>query len=87
MSRRGRPHSDRLDLVERIVDVLVAEPELAERPGLLRERVNARDDDVRRALSCLRKLSGIELPAARRGRPQKAVPYSRGGSLASEEES
>jgi hypothetical protein len=79
MSRRGRPRSDRLDLVERIVDALLAEPELAAHPGLLRERVEAREADVRRALRCLRKISGVQLPEAKRGRRKKGGPYSREG--------
>ncbi len=77
--RRGRPRSDRLALIERIVDALVAEPELAAHPGLLRERVHAREADVRRALRCLRKISGTQLPEAKRGRPEKDGPYSREG--------
>jgi hypothetical protein len=74
MSRVGRPRTDRFEVLERIVAVLVVEPELAARPGLLRERVEAREADVRRALRCLRALSGIELPDARIGRPQKSGP-------------
>lgn len=76
--RVGRPHGDRLDLLERIVAVLLEEPELAAHPGLLRDRVRARESDVRRVLRSLRRIAGTPLPEATLGRPQKGVPNSHG---------
>jgi hypothetical protein len=71
MSRRGRPSADRLDLLDRAVDLLVADPSLAARPGELRALLRAREADVRRLLRALRRVGDVELPPARLGRPQK----------------
>ena len=74
MSRRGRPRSDRLALVERIIDALVNDPELAAHARDLGVTVNGRESDVRRVVAALRKLGGIELPAPTMGRPKKDRP-------------
>jgi hypothetical protein len=80
MSRRpGRPPTDRLDLLERTVAVLLAEPWLAAHPGVLRERVRAREADVRRVLRSLRAISRVDLPAPTLGRPKKGGPNSGSG--------
>lgn len=73
MSRVGRPHSNRLDVLERTVVVLRAEPDLAAHPELLRARVRARGRDVRRILKALRAMQGIDLPAPKVGRPKNPV--------------
>jgi hypothetical protein len=78
--RRGRPRADRLVLLERVVELLRDEPELAAHPGELRARLSARGDDVRRVVRALRRLNGVELPAARPGRPENPLPNPQGGS-------
>jgi hypothetical protein len=77
--RRGRPPADRIVLLERMVDLLVADPTLAARPGDLRDLLEANAAVVRRMLRALRKLDA-SLPQARRGRPSKCGPKSRSGS-------
>jgi len=79
MSRRGRPSADRLDLLDRCVDLLVADPSLAARPGELRDLLHAREASVRSVLRALRRLEGISLPPARLGRPEKCGPNPRRG--------
>jgi hypothetical protein len=79
VSRRGRPAADRLDLLDRCVDLLVADPSLAARPGELRSLLHAREADVRRLLRALRRIEDAELPPARHGRPQKCGRNPRRG--------
>jgi hypothetical protein len=52
MSRRGRPRSDRLALVERVAGILLAEPDLS--ANAVQTRVRARRRDVLRAVRALR---------------------------------
>jgi hypothetical protein len=81
MSRRGRPAADRLELLDRCVDLLVADPNLAAHPGELRTLLHAREADVRRLLKALRRLGDVDLPPARRGRPQKCGRNPQAGVL------
>jgi hypothetical protein len=76
----GRPRSDPFDLLDRVVDEVIADPGLAARPGDLRVAVRAREEDVRRIVSTLRKLDGIELPTPSLGRPKNGIPNSGAGS-------
>ena len=69
--RPGRPPTDPLDLLDRVVDAVVADPELAAHPRALAAAVKGREGDVRRIASALRKLEGIELPRPKLGRPEK----------------
>jgi hypothetical protein len=76
----GRPRSDLLDLLDRVVDEVVADPGIAGRPRDLRVAVRGREADVRRIVSALRKVGGITLPVPRLGRPKKGIPNSKAGS-------
>jgi hypothetical protein len=78
--RPGRPPTDPLDLLDRVVDAVVADPELAAHPRALAAVVKGREGDVRRIACALRKLGGIELPAPKLGRPKKVRPNPWSGS-------
>jgi len=73
VTRRGRPYSDRLGLLERMLDELEAEPGLASYPGVLSGRVRAGRADVRRGLRILRRARDMDLPPPRVGRPENSA--------------
>ena len=83
MSRVGRPPTDGLEVFARVANLVTAEPELAAHPGLLRQRVGAREARVRAALKLVRELRAIAgsapLPSPARGRPVKGSPNSPSG--------
>lgn len=74
----SRPRSDPLEIPERIIAAVRAEPGLG--VEAIRRRVKARGSDVRRVLRFLREAQGLELPSTRPGRPKKHVPNPESGS-------
>ena len=74
MSRRGRPHSDRLEQAERAIKLLRAE---RLNRTQLRDRLGIGGETLRRILQIVQNAQGIEVPPSRPGRPRKSVDKSR----------
>jgi hypothetical protein len=74
VSRVGRPRTDRIAVVERVADVVLADPDASLADCCL--AVGARRSDVRRARNLVRRVLG--LPPGTPGRPKRVLKTQSG---------